>query len=49
MKKGYNQVLHFNADVRYWPAFGSDDAQSSGAYIFRVNNGVNESIRYSQY
>jgi hypothetical protein len=46
-KKGYTQTLTLNADLRYWPAFGDNDAQSSGAYIFRVATGVSESLRYS--
>ena len=48
-KKAYQQTLRLNADIRYWPAFGDPDAQSSGAYIFRVANGTSESIRYSQF
>lgn len=38
-----------NADIRYWPAFGDEDYQSSGAYIFRVANGTSQSLRYSQF
>lgn len=49
MKKVNNQTIRFNADIRYWPSFGDDDYQSSGAYIFRVENGTSESIRYSQF
>lgn len=25
-KKAYQQTLRLNADIRYWPAFGDDDA-----------------------
>ena len=35
--------------MRYWPAFGDADQQSSGAYIFRVKNDTTESTRYSHY
>ena len=48
-KKAYNQTLRFNADLRYWPAFGDPNQQSSGVYIFRVADGVSESLRYSQF
>lgn len=48
-KKAYQQTLRLNADIRYWPAFGHDDYQSSGAYIFRVANGTNTSVRYSSF
>lgn len=48
-KKKYAQTFSFYADLRYWPAFGDPDQQSSGAYIFRVTNGTTKSIRYSQF
>jgi lysosomal alpha-mannosidase len=48
-KKVYQQTFTLNADIRYWPAFGDEDYQSSGAYIFRVENGTNSSVRYSAF
>ena len=48
-KKNYQQSFEVYADLRYWPGFGNEDEQSSGAYIFRVNNGTTQNIRYSQF
>jgi hypothetical protein len=48
-KKNYQQSFDVYADIRYWPGFGNEDEQSSGAYIFRVNNDTTMNLRYSQF
>jgi hypothetical protein len=48
-KKINGQNISLYADLRYWPAFGSIFFQSSGAYIFRVQDGVTENLRYSHF
>lgn len=47
--KKSGQKIDLYADLRYWPAFGNNDLQSSGAYIFRVEDNVTESLRYSHF
>ena len=47
--KNYANYFNFFVDLRYWPAFCNSDQQNSGAYIFRIENGTGESIRYSQF
>ena len=45
-KKNYQQEYDLGVDLRYWPSF-QQSGQKSGAYIFRVKQGVTESLRYS--
>lgn len=46
-KKAYSQSYNLGVDIRYWPSYQVDNQQKSGAYIFRVKEGVKESLRYS--
>ncbi len=46
-KKGYNQTFTFAFDLRWWPAFGSDDFQPSGDYIFRPQDNVYDSLKFT--
>ncbi len=45
-KKAYNQTFTFAFDLRWWPSF-EQDGQKSGDYIFRPQDNVTDSIKFT--
>ena len=35
-------------DLRYWPSYQQSDNLNSGAYMIRIKDGINESLKYSE-